>query len=454
MPKSSLNPQRIFILAVCFLFTGLAFIPKSNADITAQVSNGDSLDLIGIGMHQELRNDIYIGALFAPSSVTEVEQLRNDNIAKRMSIHFISAFSHRKMARHWKERLAMNNSRNKWQPLTREIVNFSRIFKRNFEVSDELNIDHVPGVGTQIYLNGTLFETIDKPGFADLLLNVWIGNNPPTKAFRKSIRGQDTQTEKDTLIAKFSTLSPIMGRFDADLTTPTRVASTTTESTNSPTSTADSVEQTVITPPQQAIVAETQTTPAPAPAEDNTQTSTSSEEPETTEVAKLETDPATAITDASPVDDSGTNSQTEEDIVQNNPLDSSSEINLDNELVVDIPAELEKTASLEAATDDDSFFDADLITGSYTRDLLGFIRQHQEYPKKALLRKIEGDVLAKVTINNIGEVIDVEIVEKSGSRILDKAVTKMVKKAAPFEAIPKELALQEFSFNVPISFQL
>ena len=108
----------------------------------------------------------------------------------------------------------------------------------------------------------------------------------------------------------------------------------------------------------------------------------------------------------------------------------------------------------ETETIEEDFFDADLLAGSYTRDLINAIRQHQVYPREALLEKREGDVTAKVTIDDEGEIVDVTLIERSGSRVLDKAASRIIKKAAPFQAIPVELNQKEFVFEVPVSFQL
>ena len=136
LDSSRFKKTSAFLLSLLFLISA----QTAKADLTANLSDGNALQLLGIGMHQELRNDIYVGALFAPSSVSNVDEIKGESVPKRMSIRLVSNYSHRKMSRHWKERLAMNNPRSLWQPLTKEIVLFSRIFKRKLQVGDELNI--------------------------------------------------------------------------------------------------------------------------------------------------------------------------------------------------------------------------------------------------------------------------------------------------------------------------
>lgn len=408
-----------------FLSCTLIFIGNSaNADISANLSDGDQLELKGIGIYQELRNDIYIGALFGPQSVTNVEQLKDDNVAKRMSLRFVNSYSNRKLARHWKERMAMNNPRSRWQPMTRDIVGFSRLFKRSFESGDEINIDHIPGQGTEVYLNGTLFTTIKTQGFVDILLNVWLGNIPPTKAFKTSIRGQDNDNTKSGFISRYSGLQPIKGRFDSDLAPPPTVAAV---AKPAPTQTQKAPAK---KPPVKVAKAPPKkTTPKPAPKKVATQPPAGSTTPPATKPA----DNATKVA-----------------VVKKE--DIKADIPKKQEVSEPPPQKVAKLTPPPVVEED--FFDADLIAGSYKRDLINEIREHQQYPRKAYVKGDEGDVTAQVTIDQDGEIVEIEITEKSNSRILNRAVPKLIRKAAPFTIIPKELKQEEFTFEVPISFKL
>ena len=452
MPKHQLELRKIAIFAISIFCLTTTFIQQPKAELIASLPQGNSLKLLGIGMHQELRNDIYIGALFAPDSITSVDQLKGDEIAKRMSIRFVAKYSHRKMARHWKERLAMNNPREQWQPLTREIVGFSRIFKRSLEIGDELNIDHIPGVGTQVYLNGTLFQTIEKEGFIDLLLNVWLGTNPPTKAFKKSIRGQDAEEIQLSFETKYQALQPIPGRFDADLAPVTKVASadeTANKNTTQPAETK--AKKPAATTTQKKTPAKKVAAKTPPPQQkkpEQSQKKVATTKPKTNAGSSVAKKAADTVADVSKV------AKLDKDNFKPDISLSSTLKTEPKKQPVQKTASLDKPSEAAAQELEEEFFDADLISGSYTRDLLNSIRQFQQYPKKALVNGDQGDVLAKVKIDADGEIIDFSIVERSGSRVLDKAVTRMVKKAAPFQAIPKELKLQEFEFEVPISFQL
>ena len=124
--------------------------------------------------------------------------------------------------------------------------------------------------------------------------------------------------------------------------------------------------------------------------------------------------------------------------VQNKPIQEP-EIKIDALTV-------EKVAKLEVP--EEKLFDADLIAGSYTLELINHIRKHQFYPKKALREGIEGSLTLLITINASGEISHNKFIQRSGKRILDRAVIKIIRKAQPFPSIPKELDQQEFEFEV------
>lgn len=432
------------------VFTFLCFFAAthSKADLNANLSDGQTLNLIGIGMHQELRNDIYLGALFGPSPITNPEELLGDDIAKRMSLRFVSSYSNRKMGRHWKERLAMNNPKNKWSPLTREIVGFSKIFSSNLEVGDEVNIDHVPDEGTKVYLNGTLFKTINKPGFMDLLLNVWLGANPPTKTFKNTIRGQyEKAKQKDSLTENYLALTPIPGRFDSEQSSPVQVASLEKEQPKKKTKAKE--QNKVITKktekPKKAVAAKevakniAPTIPVTAP-------------PVITpgKVAKAEKKIKTV------------KSTKEKSDSQKAPIKQTNNIN--NGLKESKPIESKQTedkakvASLikpkEEVEIEEDFFDIDLAAGSYKRELIRSIKKHQVYPRKALEDNAQGSVVLKVIIDKNGKPKHISTIERAKSVHLNRATVRMVKKASPLPPIPAEFKMDEFEFEVFIVYEL
>ena len=471
------NPMRLSsILLLGSLF--LTAAPLGFA-LESVLPSGEVLNLYGIGIHQEKRNDIYLGSIFATQDTKTLSQLRNVKNNKRMSFKFLSKYSNRKMSRLLKQRIAMNNSKDQWRPYTKEIVQFTNLFKRSLLSGDEVKIDYLAEKGTQIYLNNTLFLTVKKLGFYQVLLNIWFGSIPPSESFKTGINGKNTDYLNDELIAKYNSLQPEVGRFDADkITTATQTKTKLAELTtkNKPpskqvrktvkrtiqknTSSTDTTEKSDTTKSSIALANLTPSVVAvntPNIVLDSLATAPVLEKQEITELS-LES-----------VDQNTTNIQkdvpqdTQQSIEQVTDKPSDSELASGNQPAENKTAKpqanqpkqeqdhvnTEKVAKLESP----KTLDLDLISGSYTQALFSLVRAKQIYPKKALREGIEGKLVVRVTIDKEGEVIDQQIVKRSGSRVLDRGVLKMLRRMGPFPKIPEELKLEEFSVELPLSFQ-
>jgi protein TonB len=404
------------------------------------LANGDNLDLFGISIHQEQLNDIYVGALFASENTTTTNQILDPANSKRMSLKFISSYSSRKMARLWKQRIAMNNAKTDWRPMTKEIVQFAGIFKRAMQAGDELNIDFAPLSGTSVYLNRTLFLTIPNIDFYKLLLNVWIGSIPPTKAFKAGITGNNKGPLNEQLITHYESIQPEIGRFDADNIDKTLLAKA-DKPKPSTKSTTKKPSKSKKAAANKKTTQTNKTKPASKPKTKKESEKVVNQLRNDLEVPRIQVEvikPKLKLDNLLKTDTGSAKKQqsaVKEKVAKKKPTPPT-----------------EKVAKLE--TPEETFFDADLISGSYSRELINSIRAVQSYPKKALAKGIQGEVTVQVKIDKNGELLENKIILRSGSRILDRAVLKMIRKAVPFPQIPNELKMNEFEFEVPLNFTL
>ncbi|HEY9033833.1 MAG TPA: energy transducer TonB [Pseudomonadales bacterium] len=64
---------------------------------------------------------------------------------------------------------------------------------------------------------------------------------------------------------------------------------------------------------------------------------------------------------------------------------------------------------------------------------------NQHYPARARSQKLFGDVRVLVAINADGSLRDAQILQSSGSSVLDEAALRIVRLASPFEPFPQQL---------------
>jgi TonB family protein len=392
---------------------------------TVKLEDGSQLELKGIGLAQEFKTDIYIGALYAPVGYESLELIKDYTTPKRILVRYVADnYSYRKVSRHFKERIAMNMAREEWQPLTREIVTFSNIFKQNFQAGDEIRMDFIPGKGTSIYLNGVLFETISNPEFINLIINSWTGSVPPTKAFKEGITGALDEGEKQKILARFNALTPVKGRFKLP------------------------ENETLVAEAKEPAKPKTETTQAQKQVNPKAESKVV-EQKATISKPKVETPPK-AVVSANPQPKKTEPKQVvEAKPKQESVVKQSDTTSEESEKSV---ARQEKPKSKPAPVEED-FIDEDLIRGSYVRELIAQVRKNETYPRKALINQEEGDGVARVVINREGNLVDVALSERTGSRELDKGILTMIRRTN-FAPIPKELKEQEFEFEIPFSFKL
>jgi protein TonB len=94
------------------------------------------------------------------------------------------------------------------------------------------------------------------------------------------------------------------------------------------------------------------------------------------------------------------------------------------------------------------------LTDNYTNQLTRAIAKQKKYPKIAQMRQWQGEVVLNIEINPAGNLIKVDIIEKSRHEILNTEAKNMVKRASPFPKPPEELQQNNFTVLVPISFKL
>ncbi|MGD1879789.1 MAG: energy transducer TonB [Kiloniellaceae bacterium] len=91
-------------------------------------------------------------------------------------------------------------------------------------------------------------------------------------------------------------------------------------------------------------------------------------------------------------------------------------------------------------------------SADYAALLSAWLEKHKEYPRRAKLRRQEGTAQLHFVIDNKGQLLEFEIKESSGYKLLDDEVAAMVQRAAPMPVPPPGLGGDRFSYTVPVLF--
>ena len=384
---------------------------SSNAAQTRAELSGRMLELRQIGLAQELRSDYYLGAFFVAPNVGDIRDA-NASVPMRMSfVVLANRLSAREFQRHWKERIALNNPRAEWQKNGSSIVRFAEAMKDTLQRGDRVDFDRVDGL-VRVSLNDQMITEFQDNGFYSLLLNCWLGDNPPTQAFRRAMNGNVDVAQQQQWIKEWQLMVPVEREL-ASLARPS-----TKELPVLAAKSAQEAKSLSVKPQSKSIASAKPNSAKPTPNVDTIVVAA-------TKAAAIDVSVATQP-DASVESSSALVNRATQELVTAN---------------VDAP---------EVIDTDAQEIDKDLLLGEYKRQIIAHIQRHLEYPSRAWRLGLTGDGSVRVTIGENGAVNAKEVVESTGQMLLDRSMLDMVERAMPLP--PAEIPLGEFQLDIPVSF--
>lgn len=90
----------------------------------------------------------------------------------------------------------------------------------------------------------------------------------------------------------------------------------------------------------------------------------------------------------------------------------------------------------------------------YFARLRAYIERYKRYPRRALIRREEGTVLLRFTLDRQGRVLSQEIARSSGHSDLDHEARGILERASPLPEIPAAIGAEQLEIEIPVSFSL
>lgn len=90
---------------------------------------------------------------------------------------------------------------------------------------------------------------------------------------------------------------------------------------------------------------------------------------------------------------------------------------------------------------------------SYLGRVSSKVRRQKRYPASERRKKKGGTVVVAFTITRGGSVTGVRLKRRSGNAALDREVLAMVRRAAPFPPIPREIGRSRLALSIPVRFK-
>lgn len=370
--------------------------------------------LNGVGVHQELGREVFIGALYSESLSNDAGTLLRNSQPMRMELKIVApeGMTARRFSRLWIEGLAVNSKADELMAQADNTVLLDSLFKGRLQKDDHVVIAHTPGQGISIKLNSVELGKIEDDSFFSMLLATWIGHVPLSSDYRDSLlKVGDVDAG---LRGRFASISPTSGRV-AEI-----------NGWNNKLPVAEPVAASVA-----AVAKPIETTKPDVPKLD------------VPSIDKPKLDIPLPVAQTSSV------SKSSAPAVAAQAASSS------------VAPAVVAAASITTPAADDDEDEGPALTAQtllarqfYVSDSIKKIRSKTKYPQRALDRNQAGNVRVAVVVDRGGNLISSNIIESSPYDLLNKEALEAIKRSAPFPALPEAISGTRFEFSVPMRWAL
>lgn len=407
MKKVTLFLSSLLIVAL----SGVAGSAKAAEQVNVQ---GTNLQLNGLAVHSELRQEWFLNALYLSNKSDEPSEILNSPMIKRMQIKVLAdELPGRRLKRFWIERIKNNNEASVVLENAKGVRELADSLGQDLAAGDTINIDYLPGQGTVIQINGATVNTVDEAIFP-LMLNTWVGDRPPSSEFKDAILGNQSAVGYSDLLAKFSSINPSPSR--VSLFDQAAQAAKEEEERKAREAEERRLEAERQAEEQQRAEEERQRQAELAAQREQQQ----AEQEQAEQLAKQQ-------------EEQKPEPQVKQPVVEEVPAG---------------PTEEELAAMRE----------------SYNSSIRAHYVPFFEYPVQQIMRRhgksallnprkgrTHGEVTIQLEVDRDGELVGGSLVSSSGEKILDDAVMSALFDAVPYPAMPEELPEETFNTTLPIS---
>ncbi len=181
------------LLSVTLCLTGLvATDPIHAAEIESVtfadelVARNTELDVFGVGlMRYRYFIKAYVAALYMPGDAT-ADDVFDDETPRRLEIHYFYSIDGKGFGEAALEVLERMLSAAEIAALESRLDRISSLYV-DVKPGDRYSLTYLPGIGTELALNGTPLGTIPGADFAAEYFKIWLGDEPISDGLREQL---------------------------------------------------------------------------------------------------------------------------------------------------------------------------------------------------------------------------------------------------------------------------
>ena len=125
-----------------------------------------------------------VSALYLGKGVKPAEALKD--VPKRIAIHYFWDLEGKEIAKAADKLLAENISATRLKTIRTEIDEMNALYE-NVKAGDRYSLTYIPGIGTELALNGKKKGLIPGAEFAAAYFSIWLGKKPMDVAMRDTL---------------------------------------------------------------------------------------------------------------------------------------------------------------------------------------------------------------------------------------------------------------------------
>lgn len=178
-------------------------VTVSGIDYPPQVAVASQpLQLNGAGLRYKFVVKVYAAGLYLPSKAETTEQVMSETGPKRLHVVMLRDIDGNELGKLFTRGMQDNVPRAMFAKSIAGTLRMAEMFSRrkNLKAGESFSVDWLPGVGTQIIVNGEPEGApIKEPEFFTALLSIWLGPNPAYEPLKDALLGKaPTERQKST----------------------------------------------------------------------------------------------------------------------------------------------------------------------------------------------------------------------------------------------------------------
>ena len=153
--------------------------------------DGQSLVLNGAGLRRFILFDIYVLALYLPAAVRDARSVLDRDTPRQVRITLLHDVSAEHNVELLRKGLDANNSPQNMLAIQGQVEQFLDLIRHleSFPKGSVIELDYLPGVGTEVWLNHHLAGRFAGEAFNRSILKIWLGDHPVQQSLKTALLG-------------------------------------------------------------------------------------------------------------------------------------------------------------------------------------------------------------------------------------------------------------------------